>query len=510
MMKNRINDHPFCWIKPLYIALLALALSACASNPQTAPPTGAAGVLPAAYSEVGEVGDLGEAGARGENSAGKGTGTALAENWWRAFGSAQLSSLIETALLDSADMKIALERIRQAQAQASIAGASLFPQLNASVGAVRRESRGGNSGAGNGSNGGTSNGTSNYSASLAASYEVDVWQKNSAAASSAQFALLATRHERASVGLSLTGGVASAYFQLLSLRQRIQLTQENIAIAQRILALVQVRVDAGAASALDSANQQAALLKQQAQLPPLQLAERQILHALALLLGQLPEGFVVASMALEDLNLPAVEPGLPSSLLLRRPDLASLEAQLAQAHANLAQARAALFPSISLTASAGAASSSLHELVSGPTLAISLGAGLLQPIFDAGRLRSEVAIAASRQQELALGYRKAVLVALAEVENALVARTRLAQQEHLLDAAQQQAARALRLAQVRYRAGEDDLIVMLEAQRTLFQAKDQRAQIRESRLQAAVALMKALGGAARMPHGMDEQRLHAR
>jgi outer membrane protein TolC len=152
-----------------------------------------------------------------------------------------------------------------------------------------------------------------------------------------------------------------------------------------------------------------------------------------------------------------------------------------------------------LTGSAGLASGSLHDLVNAPAVAFSIGASLLQPIFNAGRLRAQVDIASSRERELVQSYRKAILAALADVENALAARSRLGAQELLLTQSLQQATRALRLAEVRYREGADDLIVLLDAQRTLFLTQDQVAQIRQSRLQATLDLFKALGGGWQAP-----------
>jgi outer membrane protein TolC len=186
-------------------------------------------------------------------------------------------------------------------------------------------------------------------------------------------------------------------------------------------------------------------------------------------------------------------------LLLRRPDLASAEAQLAAAHANVAAARAALLPAISLTGSLGMASASLSNLVSAPTIALSVGAALLQPIFDAGRLQAQVDLVQSREQALVLGYRKAIWAALVDVESALAARQRWGDTERLLAQSLAQSERAFKLAEIRFRAGADDLIVLLDAQRTLFQSQDQVAQIRLNRLQAAIDVFKALGGGWGLP-----------
>lgn len=411
-------------------------------------------------------------------------------DWWGAFGSPELSSLVAAALAANPDLAIAAERVRQAEAQVSIAGATLFPALSLGAGSSRRETRvdGGNWQADNAS-----------SATLSASYELDLWGKNASGQRSAEAALRASRFDRETVRLTLIAGVANAYFQVLSLRGRLAIARENLNVAERVFAVVDSRVRNGAASALDLARQQAAVLTQKAAIQPLELQERQTLFALAILLGRAPEGFNPVASAVTSLAVPRVAPGLPAQLLVRRPDLASVEAQLAAANANVAAARAALLPNIGLTGSAGLASDVLLNFLNGPTASIVLGASLLQPIFDGGRLRAQADIAASRERELVENYRKAVLAALADVESALAAGGRTAAQELLQEKIAEQARLALRLAEIRYREGADDLLTVLDAQRTLFQAEDQLAQIRLSRLQASVSLFKALGGTWNMP-----------
>ena len=418
--------------------------------------------------------------------------TVPAADWWAAFGSPELASLVATAQAGSPDLAIAVERVRQSEAQVRIADATLFPALNLGVGSSRRETH---------VDGGTWNAADASSATLSASYEVDLWGKNSAGLRSAEAALRASRFDGETVRLTLVAGVASAYFQLLSLRGRLGVARENLGIAERVFKVVDSRVKYGAASTLDLARQQAAVLTQRAAIPPLELQERQTLFALAILVGRAPEGFDIEASALAGLAVPRVAPGLPAQLLVRRPDLASAEAQLAAANANVSAARAALLPGISLTGSAGLASDVLLNFLSAPTAALAIGASLMQPIFDGGRLRAQVDVAASRERELVENYRKAILAALADVESALAAGGRTAAQESFQEQVVQQARVALRLAEIRYREGADDLLTVLDAQRTLFQAGDQLAQIRLSRLQASVGLFKALGGSWNMPTG---------
>jgi NodT family efflux transporter outer membrane factor (OMF) lipoprotein len=409
---------------------------------------------------------------------------AVTADWWQAFGSPELQALVDEALRGSPDLAIAAERVRQAEAQVRVAGASLFPSLNLGYGTAAQARR---------SDGATARSESS-SATLSAAYEVDLWGRNAAGVRGAEASLQATRFDHDAARLTLIAGVADAYFELLSLRGRVALARDNLGIAERVLALVQARARNGAVSPLDVARQEAAVLSQRAALLPLEQLERQTLAALAVLVGRVPEGFELEGRALGGVAIPAVSPGLPAELLVRRPDLAAAEAQLAAANADLSAARAALLPSIQLTGSTGVASGALLAVLSGPSASVAIAASILQPIFDGGRLQGQVSIAESRERETAQSYRKAILAAFADVEQALAAVSRLAQRERLQAEVQARAREALRLAEVRYREGADDLLSVLDAQRTLFDAQDQLAQVRLDRLAAAVALYKALGG----------------
>ena len=451
------------YVKPICVAL-AIALTGCSmTSPMLKPSVTAAG---------------------GWNEAAPTNASGVTPDWWNAFGSAELRSLVERALAGSPDLAIAAERVRQAEAQVRIAGASLFPTIDLGYGTSSRATSGN----------GRSSTTDASSATLSASYELDLWGRNRSGVRSAESALQATAFDRETARLTLIAGVATSYFEVLSLRGRLAVARENVTIAERVRDLVAARVRNGVASQLDLSRQEATVLSQRAALLPLEQQERQTLAALAILIGNLPEGFEVKATSVTDLAVPAIDPGLPSELLVRRPDLASAEAQLAAANANLAAARAALLPSISLTGSAGTASAALLSLATGGTSTIGIALSLLQPIFDGGRLQGQKTVAESRERELVESYRKAILAAFKDVEDALVAASRQAQQETLQQQVQAEAREALRLAEIRYREGADDLLTVLDAQRTLFSAQDQLAQIRLNRLDAAVSLYRALGG----------------
>lgn len=409
----------------------------------------------------------------------------LQRDWWRGFGSAELAGFIDEALAGSPDLSIAAQRVAQAEAAVRSAGSSLFPSLSLGGSSGSRRSDPGSSAAASTSD--------SSSLSLGASYEIDLWGRIASGVQGAQASLEASRYDLETARLTLTTGVASAYFQVLALRVRLQLASDNLATAERVFAVVQARYRNGAASALDVSQQRTAVLSQRATIVPLEVQERQARTALAILLGRAPQGLDVQAQDIRPVAIPEVAPGLPSELLMRRPDLASAEAGLRAADANVAVARAALLPSISLSGSAGLASAALLSL-SNPSSTVGLTASLAQTLFDGGRLRAQVASSEAGRLALVESYRKAVLTALKEVEDALGNVARYQDQEQAQLAIRDEARRSLRLAELRYREGADDLLSLLAAQRTLANADDQIAQARLARLTGALDLFKALGG----------------
>lgn len=455
------------------LAVLALALTGCAV---TEPASRAALALPAAWAEP-----LPAAAAPPTSG------------WWRSFGSARLAALIDAALDANPDLRIAAERMRRAAIQLDAARANRLPtaRLGGDSG-WRRSDPGDDAGAVE---------TESTGAALSVAWEVDLWGRLAAGADAADAAYAASRYDLDAVRLSLAASVADGYFELLATRERLAIARDNLAIAERVLGIAEARYRNGAASALDVSRQRSTVLAQRAALLPLETQERQIRSALALLVGRTPQDFVPplapdggrAGDTLAGLTLPAVAPGLPSDLLARRPDLASAEAQLAAADADVAAARAALLPRIELSGSAGLASSTLLSLAN-PASTLGLTASLAQTLFDGGRLRGELDTARSRRRELVESYRAAIHNALKEVEDALGNTDRDRRQEAAQLQIRDEARRALRLAELRYREGADDLLAVLDAQRTLFQAQDQLALIRLARLAGTVDLYKALGG----------------
>jgi NodT family efflux transporter outer membrane factor (OMF) lipoprotein len=412
--------------------------------------------------------------------------------WWRGFRSSELSALIEDAQIANFDIAAAVGRILQADAQARIAGAPLLPNvdLNSSASHSRSSQATSSSGAISTS----SPERSLYSVSLAASYEIDFWGKNRAALRAAEETALASRFDREVVNLTTVAGVANAYFLVLASQDRLRVARQNLASASRIMTLIQQRLNAGTASSLEIAQQESLVAIQRAAIPPLQQQLRQNITTLAVLVGRPPEFFAIRGSGLARIAIPRVTPGLPSELLTQRPDIREAEAQLASASASVESARAAFFPSISLTAEGGYQSAALKMLFRPEAAFYSVAAGLTQPIFDGFRLQGQLDLQRGRQEELLQRYRKAVVSAFADVENALVAIQQTALRERLQREVVASSRRAFDISETRLREGTVDLITTINTQQNLFQAEDNLAQARLAHLQAVVSLFQALGG----------------
>jgi multidrug efflux system outer membrane protein len=401
--------------------------------------------------------------------------------WWRQLGSTELSALVDLGRTNNLDIAAAIARVQQAESEAKIAGVPLLPNVDFSTSSNRYQ-------------GGGSNTYSASSATLNVGYEVDFWGKNKAGLAAAQASLQANRFDSETVALTVTSGIVSTYLQVLSLRDQLSIARENVANAERVLALVEAQNRAGSSSVLDLARQRATLAGQKAIIPSLQQQEREAITALAILLGQAPQSFSVNEQGLGNILLPKVKPGLPSELLARRPDIRHAEANLAAANANVAVAHAALFPSIRLSGSGGVQSSALLWLFNSPTAILNIGAELVAPVFDAGRLKNQQELAEAQKRELLQIYRATVIGAFAEVDNALGKIHSLAEQTQLKKTEMEQARLAFELSEIRYRAGAEDLMTVLDTQRALSEVQNELGQLKLKRLQATVTLYKTLGG----------------
>ena len=441
--------------------LAALWLAGCAAH--TPPPPLAAPALPAQWAQA------------------SGGLDPVTQQWWQGFGSDELNTLVERAQAQSHDLAAAVARVQQAEAAARMASAGLWPQLTVGANASREARLGGQA---------VVDGNT-FGLALQASYELDFWGRQRAGRDSAHATWQASGFARDTVRLSLKASVASAWLQTVALQERAELAERHVGIAERLLALVMARVRAGAAAQLDEAQQRGQLASRQAALADVRQQAAQARIAVQLLLGQ-HEAPAIRTRSLLMLGVPAVDAGVPSQLLSRRPDIARAEALLAAADADVTAARAALLPSLDLSASLGARNGQLRQVLDSPLYA--LAAALAAPIFDGGRLAAGRDQALARREELLATYRQAIVSALGDVEAALAALAGTRQQAEAHAQVLAQAQRALALAKHRYRAGADTLMTLLDAQRSLFAAQDEAVQLHARRLQASVALYRALGG----------------
>jgi len=459
----------------LYLPALCVLLSACSGNP---PALDSGIAAPAAW-----------------QFAERDATQVINQQWWTQFGSPQLNRLVEQARRDSFDVAAATARVRQAQASAVIAGAPLLPEVKLNLTTSRQKLLRGPGGPDLDASQ-SNDAVDNFGANLTASYEVDFWGGRAATRDSALQTLRASEFDQATVELTLLSSVADRYAQTLAAQQRQQIAELNLANARNVLDLVQTRYDAGSATALELAQQKSLVASQQRQLPLIQQLTEESRITLAALLGQPVQALDLGSEPFQALTWPAIGAGMPSQLLSRRPDIAKAEAQLAAAQADVTVARAAMLPAITLGATLGSDAYKAVDILRSPYY--TLTAGLVAPIFNNGRLSAERDKARARQDELLQTYRGAIINGFADVEKSLSSITRLDQQREWQSEELQQAQTAFQIAESRYQAGAEDLLTVLETQRTLYAAQDQNVQLRLSRLQASIALYKALGGGWQM------------
>jgi multidrug efflux system outer membrane protein len=401
-------------------------------------------------------------------------------DWWRGFRSRELTEIIEETRSANLDIAAAVARVVQADAQSRIAGAALLPTVDFNGNTTRGRQAGIN--------------TQSVSTTFSASYEIDFWGKNRAALRAAEQTAVASRYDSEVVGLTTVASAANAYFQVLAAQDRLQVNRENVASASRVLNLIQQRLNAGTASALDTAQQEALLNSQRAALPSLEQSLVQNRNALALLLARSPESVRIRGGSLRGISYPRVTPGLPSELLAQRPDIREAEALLAAANANVENARAQFLPSISITGEGGYQSAVLRTLLRPESALYNVGAGLTQPIFDGLRLQGNLDLNKGRQDELLQNYRRSVISGFVDVENALDGVRQSTLRERLQRDVVTSSQRAFDISEQRLNQGTIDLVTVLQTQQTLFQAQDNLVQARLAHVQAIVSLYQALGG----------------
>ena len=450
-------------LRTTLVVLLAALFSGCAVGPDYVRPTVA---LPDQYRDA-------------KNTAAASLGD---QNWRSIFADAALQALIEEALKASPDALTAAARLREAEAQAGVSRADLFPSASVVLNTTATEKRPGH------------HWTSTFMGGASISWEIDLWGRYRRADEAARAQLLATSEAQHAVMASLIGKVAKYYFQLAALQETHAITRRTADNQRDALRLIRKMSAAGIYSAAEEKQQESALLATEVRLPSLRQQISEVENALSVLLGRHPGAIKMDTPP--KIDLPAlVPPGLPSRLLERRPDIREAEASLIAANAKVGEAKAMFFPSLSLTAILGGVGMNLSDVLRGKGGAVaSLGPGLVQPLFAGGRLIFGRDAALARLDQALINYRKTILGALGEVADSLKAYETGAEVVEMQGRRVEVSSEALRLANLRFRAGTTSLIEVLDAQRQFFSAETDQTQAVLDRRNTLVRLYLALGG----------------
>lgn len=417
-----------------------------------------------------------------------------AKEWWHGFASPELDDFVSQAETNNLDIAVAVAAVLQADAQSNIQRSALFPDLTLDASAQRSKSSGAkvNNGLGSVNFPGTTQNI--FSVQGDATYNLDIWGLTRDDVRAAEETLRASRYAQEVVTLTTVSNVGTFYLDVLALRERVAIAEKNVEDAKRVLVITEAKLKNGVSSNLDLAQEQALVAQQEANIPVLKEQENEARLALAILLGRPPEGFEVKAQNLTGIALPLVAPGLPSQLLLRRPDVAEAEANLASAHASVDAARAAFFPAVGLTGSGGSASTMVGLLFHASTFQWSVGASALQTLFDAGKLFAQSDLTKAQQLSLVATYRKTVISAFSNVETELGQVSNFALEEEALTREVKASTEAERISELQYREGIVDLTTLIQNQQTLFTAEDVLVQARLAHAQAVVGLYESLGG----------------
>ncbi|HEY0823398.1 MAG TPA: efflux transporter outer membrane subunit [Ramlibacter sp.] len=402
--------------------------------------------------------------------------------WEQFFADARLRALIATALRNNRDLRVAVLNIRQARAQYDIRNADRLPGVGATVSGTRAPDTQGNQ-------------ATTLQANIAfSSWELDFFGRLASLSEAALAQYLATEEGRKAAQVTLVASVANTWLNLAADEELLALTRQTLATREESLRLTRLRFENGASSEIDFRLAQSLYETARVTLAQLQRQRANDLNALALLLGEPVAPDFQVGITTEGLQLPDVPAGLPSEVLVRRPDVRQAEQQLIAANANIGAARAAFFPRISLTAGVGTASRDLSGLFSGGSWGYTVAPSLLQPIFDAGRNRAGLASAEASRDIALAQYERAIQQAFRDVADALAGRATFGEQVQAQGNVVEAESVRFRLARLRYENGVASYLDLLDAQRSLFTAQQGLVQARLARLQNQVQLYRSLGG----------------
>jgi outer membrane protein, multidrug efflux system len=407
--------------------------------------------------------------------------------WWQIFQDETLQSLIRTALAENYDLRIAIARILDARAQVTVARSFQFPDISGNASAPYVHIPGDRAPT-------QEKETFSPLATLDLFWEIDLWGRLRRATEAARADLLASEEVRRFVITTLVSDIATAYFQLRELDLELEISRRTLASRQDSLRLVTLRQEGGVAALIDVRQAEVLLYTAAETIPDIERRIEQTENLVSFLLGRSPDAIPQGRSLLQQLTLPAVPPGLPSSLLERRPDIRQAESQLAAATARIGVAKADFFPRVLLTGSGGAGGVAINGNWFGPSGLLAVAPQLTLPIFNTGRIRAGVNSAEARAQEALVFYQQTIQQAFREVSDALVEQRKRAefriQQAALVDSLRD----AARLADIRYRGGVTSYLEVLDTERQLFDAELTLAQAQRDELLAIVRLYRALGG----------------
>jgi NodT family efflux transporter outer membrane factor (OMF) lipoprotein len=460
--------------------------------------------VPGKFASAGEkIATTQAASAVGASAQAAGTGVADLTQWWKSFGDPTLDSLVERAVAGNLDVRQAEARLREARARLGVSESRWYPTVDAGGQATRsRQSKNLNSSSGSGGSSvpGFSSKTERtlYEAGFDASWEIDVFGGVRRDVEASRADLAATAEDRRAVITSLLSEVALNYVLLRGTQQRIRIAEGNIASQRETLRLNEARFEAGITSEFDVARARAQVASFEATVPNLQTQARQAIHRLSVLTGQAPAALAeeLSPSGAIPMALPEVPVGLPSELLMRRPDIRRAERQLAAATARIGVATADLFPRFSLTGSLGTQSDKVARMADSKSIFYSVGPAVSWNVFDAGRIRNNIRVQDEQAVAALAAYEQSVLSSLEEVENAIVAYTNNVIRREALRRAVEANRRSVELATGRFAGGQGvgNLLDVLVAQRDQFGSEEALVASETELSQNLVSLYKALGG----------------
>ena len=402
-------------------------------------------------------------------------------NWWTRYGSEELNRLVDRALAHNADLRVATQQVAQAKIRADQARAGRLPSLSAPVRAVVQ------------SQGSNTDSQQNSQVTLAGAFRLDVWGEQRALVDSADMQLERAVHERENTQRNTIGSLVNAYVAYLSVSDSILIARENEAVAADILRTVEKRMALGDATADDLEQQRAVLFSQQVVLPGLENQQDDLRNTLSRLVGALPGNLVLSDKGLDALQLPTVQTGLPSALLLGRPDIRMMEARMRAANANIEVARARLLPPIDLSSQAGYSGATLATLFQPQNFLVNTAAALAVSIFDGGVKKGEEAFAQSYYEEMVETYGKTVLQAVREVESSLASLKTTARRLEAQKAVTRSALNIFKIGSEAYAAGSIDQTALLESRKNYQRSADETQRVKAELLRSYANLSYALG-----------------